>query len=37
MEVFKSSKAKILYDLLCGKDALEALVLEIEALEIVKT
>ncbi len=35
-EVFKSSKAKILYDFLRGKDALEALVLEIEELEIAK-
>jgi len=37
IEVFKSSKARILYDFLCGKDALEALVLEIEGLEIAKT
>lgn len=37
IEVFKSSKARILYDFICGKDALEALVLEIEGLEIAKT
>ena len=37
MEAFKSSKAKILYDSLCTKDALEELVLEIEGLEITKT
>lgn len=36
MEVFKSSKAKILYDFLCGKDVLGNLILEIEALEIAK-
>lgn len=35
-EIFKSSKAKILYDFLCGKNALKELVLEIEALEIAK-
>ncbi len=35
-EVFKSSKAKILYDFLRGKDVLEALTLEIETLEIAK-
>ncbi len=33
---FKTAKAKILYDFLCGKDALEALVMEIEGLEIAK-
>ncbi len=37
MEEFKSSKAKILFDFLCGKDVLEEMVLEIEALEIAKT
>lgn len=36
IEVFKSSKAKILYDFLCGKDALKELVMRIEALEIAK-
>ncbi|SDE47744.1 hypothetical protein SAMN05421636_105212 [Pricia antarctica] len=36
-KVFKSSKARILYDFLFGKDPLEALVLEIEGLEIATT